>query len=215
MSLTNHPPYNIPPDEESQQLKLPESLRRLLIKDENKVVKRFKAFRHTDRSLGKFFKRIKKHPVFEDTLFIITADHTFSDGIGFPDQFGWKLDQNFLLIYNPQIMKKKYVGKAYNHYTTHLDIVPTLATLLANEPIKLHTWGKNLFDFSLGKKYGINHYFSCQKEYCLKKNTLYLLDESNNFIKTENSSKTLRLIKNIREMNDAYYKSAMQYLYSY
>lgn len=69
-SISAHHPYNVPNVWSGDT-----------VKDENLAIK---AVRYSDWSLGRFFERIKDKPWFNNTIFVVTADHTLN-GEAFTD----------------------------------------------------------------------------------------------------------------------------------
>ncbi|MDR0296907.1 MAG: sulfatase-like hydrolase/transferase [Rickettsia sp.] len=82
------------------------------------------AVKYTDYAIGKFLELAKTHPWFENTIFVITADHCASSA--------GKTDLPInkyhipLLIYAPNILKPQIVDSL----ASQIDIVPTILGLL-------------------------------------------------------------------------------------
>ncbi|MCC8371325.1 MAG: sulfatase-like hydrolase/transferase [Rickettsia endosymbiont of Pseudomimeciton antennatum] len=82
------------------------------------------AVKYTDYAIGKFLELAKTHPWFENTIFVITADHCASSA--------GKTDLPInkyhipLLIYAPNILKPQIV----DNLASQIDIVPTILGLL-------------------------------------------------------------------------------------
>jgi phosphoglycerol transferase MdoB-like AlkP superfamily enzyme len=113
-SLSSHHPYKIP---EQYGERFPEG-----------PLDIHKSIRYTDYSLKLFFEAAKNQPWFDNTLFIITADHTSK-----PEKASYKnllsLYRVPLLFYHPTIklpMKTKSISQ-------HVDILPTVLDLLGIE----------------------------------------------------------------------------------
>ncbi|MBF0442095.1 MAG: LTA synthase family protein [Oligoflexales bacterium] len=92
---------------------------------------------YTDKALGEFIRRAEKQPWFKDTVFFITADHTFPSyrKFGFLDSH--KIP---LVIYAPFLIAPGRIEKP----ATHLDILPTILDLSGIE-FQISTAGKSLF----------------------------------------------------------------------
>ena len=104
---------------------------------------------YTDYALKQFFKTAKKMPWYEETIFIITADHasTFSD---LPE---YKTPSGFfavpLIIFDPSENKKKQVNTSIA--VQQIDIMPTVLEML-NYPNDYIAFGQNIMDST------VNHY---------------------------------------------------------
>ena len=126
--LSPHDPYRIPPS----------------------LVKHFEAedaegndtpyqrhLRYSDHSLGTFFDYARTRPWFDNTIFVITADHTRFAPPG-------SLYESFhvpLLVYAPGLVEP---GR-HDGLTSHVDILPTLIDLL-ELPTKHASMGLSVFD---------------------------------------------------------------------
>jgi len=109
-TLTSHHPYKIP---ESYLKKFPEG---------NLPIHR--SIRYADYALERFFAEARKQTWFDNTLFIITADHTStSEYKGFQANIG--LFRAPILFYHPSNPVQLQAPIAQ-----HIDIIPTLSDLL-------------------------------------------------------------------------------------
>lgn len=213
LSQSNHPPYYVPGEFNDQSVRLPELIRSRLVDPLDHFYKRINAFRFADASLGDFFERAKKEPYFNDTLFVITGDHPFGGGVTLPSEWGWKDEKIPFLLYGPGVLKDEWAGKEMNTFTTRVDIMPTLAQLLTDKPISVHTWGKPALSAQTPHHTGINMTFTCVESLCLKKNILYQLihDEWLEPVKSPREEDKER----IRALERSYYNGALQYLYRF
>ncbi|PZU81207.1 MAG: sulfatase [Chryseobacterium sp.] len=95
---------------------------------------------YTDYSLKKFFETASKQPWFQNTIFVITADHT--NQINYPEY--QKAMNRFaipLLFFSPN---PKYNLKGVDdRFAQQIDIYPTLADLLGYNK-KIRSWGRSL-----------------------------------------------------------------------
>ena len=109
-SLSSHDPYKIP----DNRLNLFEQY-----KNESEIER---AVRYSDFSLEQFFKKASQEAWFNNTIFIITCDHTlFDTRTGFYTAF-----HSPFLIYSPSLIKP-----AKNKRTvSHTDVLPTILELL-------------------------------------------------------------------------------------
>lgn len=113
---------------------------------------------YTDLAFEKFFEAAKKEPWFENTIFIITADHCNQT---FYPEYKKVVNRSAipLLIYYP---KKNLVGKRTD-IVQHIDIYPTILDMIGyNKPFR--SWGRSLMSNSNETPYAIN-YFSNQYQF--------------------------------------------------
>lgn len=102
---------------------------------------------YTDYAFKKFFEAAKKEPWFENTIFIITADHC--NLVNYNEEYYNKIMNRLavpILFYSP---KYKLKGES-NELAQHIDIFPTVMDIIGyNKPFR--SWGRSLMD----KKQGI------------------------------------------------------------
>lgn len=99
----------------------------------------------SDRYMGKFIEDLKHNKIFDDTLIIITGDHSFPAGEhGIYDNFVSYYQEFFktplLIIWknklSPQIIEKKTYS--------HVDILPTIVDLIGKNG-RIETMGRSIF----------------------------------------------------------------------
>ncbi|WP_341747635.1 LTA synthase family protein [Candidatus Tisiphia endosymbiont of Dascillus cervinus] len=108
MTVSNHRPYTFP----EGRIDLPSGGGRSA------------AVKYTDYAIGKFLELAKTHPWFDNTIFVITADHCASSA-GKTDLPVNKYHIP-LLIYAPNILKPQIV----DNLASQIDIAPTILGLL-------------------------------------------------------------------------------------
>lgn len=108
MTTSNHRPYTYP----ENRIDIPSG------------TGRYGAVKYTDYAIGQFIKNAKTKPWFENTIFVIMADHCASSS------GRWELDvQNYripCIIYNSQIIAPQKVDKL----CSQIDLFPTIFGLL-------------------------------------------------------------------------------------
>lgn len=136
-SLSSHDPYKLPQDKKALFNEF---------KDDTPFQK---SMRYADYSLKTFFEYAKKQNWFNNTIFIITADHTLYTARN-------DIYSSFnvpLLIYSPQNLQPKLIEQV----GTHIDILPTILDLLNISTVH-SSMGRSLFD-SNTKGFGIMTFF--------------------------------------------------------
>ncbi|MDP2161885.1 MAG: sulfatase-like hydrolase/transferase [Flavobacterium sp.] len=106
---------------------------------------------YTDYAFKKFFEAAKKEAWFENTIFIITADHCNQV---YYDEY-YKIVNRLavpILIYTPD---EKYKGVDSN-LSQQIDIFPTILDMIGyDKPFR--SWGRSLFDTQTTTPYVINY----------------------------------------------------------
>lgn len=120
LTISNHPPYVIPP-----------YFKPKTTEPETQIVE------YADWAIGNFLKKAKKEPWFENTVFVILADH--GKLIGTPTT---EVPESYnhipMLIFGPGIPVMRYDSLA-----TQVDLMPTLLALL-NMSYDYEGFGQNL-----------------------------------------------------------------------
>lgn len=135
-TVSSHEPYNIP----------------------QKYKKRFKeggvpihkCVEYTDFALKRFFMEAQKKPWFDNTIFVLVADH--SNQIYY-DEYQKPMNRYAvpILIYQP---KSTYVG-VDNDWAQQIDIYPTILDMIGyDKPFR--SWGRSLFDKKSSQPFVIN-----------------------------------------------------------
>ena len=146
---------------------------------------------YTDWALGEFMNEFSKRKDFEETVFIITADHALPHFQG-ADPYGkFRIP---LIIYNPKNLKPS----KSQLFSSQIDLFPTLIKLLDLEG-KFSAIGKNIFEaeksFAVVKDGALVEIFS--SEGFLVHSLKNILDfqpfqtDSNKFIKNDLASKAV------------------------
>ena len=130
-SLSSHPPYRLPNN----------YIKKLYPNKNNKDFGIKETILYTDYSMKMFFDEIKNQKWFDNTIFIITADHTS------PESYNKKYKNKIgryaipLIIFNAdgslQGINKNIVQ--------HIDVMPTILELI-NYPAPFFAFGKSMFN---------------------------------------------------------------------
>lgn len=150
-TLTSHDPYEIP------------SKYKGVFKGGELPI--YKAVQYTDNALRLFFKNVSKSKWFDNTIFIITADHP-SHSV---NEYFYTPTGKYeipLMFYSPKLIP---AGNVDSVTASQPDIMPTILNLCGIQD-KYFAFGRNLFDFNIGnainKDYGIAQLV--QYPYCLR-----------------------------------------------
>lgn len=131
-TVSSHEPYVVPPEFKN---KLPKGTSLM-----------HQPVGYTDYAFKKFFDAAKKEPWFENTIFIITADHC--NLVNYNEEYYNKIMNRLavpILFYSP---KYKLKGES-NELAQHIDIFPTVMDIIGyNKPFR--SWGRSLMDKNQG-----------------------------------------------------------------
>jgi len=96
---------------------------------------------YTDYALKEFFSEAKKQPWFKNTIFILTADHTYkSSRPGYDNEIGhYRVP---LMIYSPEIVLPKVDP---DQIVQHADILPTILDLAQIPQTERNELGRSIF----------------------------------------------------------------------
>ena len=133
-TISSHPPY-----------KLPEKYEQLFGGAKTEMQK---VVQYTDMALRKFFEKAKKQPWFNNTLFILTADHTPSSKRQIYTHERGKMHIP-LIFYHPT---DTFFRGHNDRVVGHIDIMPTILDLLGyHQPF--FSFGQSAFENSPGFTY--------------------------------------------------------------
>lgn len=130
-TISSHPPYSIPDRYQSRFNQGPDDMHN--------------AVRYSDYALSVFFDKIKNEPWYNQTLFIIVADHTPASGsdIYYKDMGNMHIP---LVFFHP---KSSFFKGRNDKIVSQADVMPTLADLMGyTKP--LFAFGHSVFDAQPG-----------------------------------------------------------------
>jgi len=170
------------------------------------------AVKYTDYAITKFLKDAKSKPWFDNTIFIIVADHN-GGSAGKTQLPVWRYKIP-LIMYAPKIIKPMVVDKI----SSQMDIMPTLFSLL-NWSYKSKFYGNDILSSNFKQRAFIGNY---QRLGYLKNKKLLILepnktvDEYEIVKQTLRSNKYKKITTNAQDEKDAitYYQSA-SYMYQH
>ncbi len=125
-TLSSHHPYNVPNEFKS------------MFEEEELPI--HKSIRYADYSLRKFFEEASKAKWYNNTLFVLVADHTGVSNDGFYNNSVGTFEIP-IIFYSPAMLKPERITKV----AQQIDIMPSVLSLL-NYPKDYFAFGNNLFD---------------------------------------------------------------------
>lgn len=129
-TLSSHHPFTMPPSHASAYLEYEEPMHR--------------ALRYADEALGQFFAYAAQKPWFNNTIFLITADHT---GQIYNDSYKNKLGHFKvpIALYDPQ---GRWIGRDTSRIAQQVDLLPTILDIAGYEG-DYFGFGRSLFEPNL------------------------------------------------------------------
>ena len=159
-TTTNHTPYELPEDYKPFQLALSDSLRNIVMQNDEMTIKCFEAYQYANHSLGLLLDQIKNSPFGDNTIVVATGDHNIRNLINY-DKINDALAKYSvpLYMYIPDAYKKNISSKP-ERFGSHKDIFPTIFNLALSD-ISYFNFGNNLFDEDKDESlfFGINSSF--------------------------------------------------------
>jgi len=161
-TLSSHHPYSLPPN---LQIKLPGS---------EKTVQ--KTIAYADYSLQQFFKSASQQPWFNNTLFVITGDHTSHGTLEYFYSPSGHYEVPVLYYFpgNGESLKSKLDINVSNKTCSQLDLIPTAVSILQDKPAIRLGMGRSILDTSYnGFSYHMDKglFYILQYPYVLVMNT--------------------------------------------
>ena len=157
-SVSSHDPYNVP---EKYKNSLPKG-----------KIKVHQPIAYTDQSLKKFFAAAKKTDWYNNTIFVLVADHS---NLVYYEEYSKDFNFNTvpILFYSPN---KKYIGER-TEVAQQIDIYPTLLDMIGyDKPFR--SWGRSLIDKKKQSEPFVVRYSSNVYQY-FKNNYVLLFDGTN------------------------------------
>ncbi|MGB0390870.1 MAG: LTA synthase family protein [Salibacteraceae bacterium] len=98
---------------------------------------------YTDSLIGDFFEKVKDEPWYDNTLFIIVADHSHES----PRKWTRAEKNRFKIpmLWYGNVLKPEYKGKVHKIMGSQIDVAKSLLTQM-NLPTDKYPWGKNIFN---------------------------------------------------------------------
>ena len=127
-----------------------------------------KCIRYTDMAIGKFFKRVSSEPWFQNTIFVLTSDHTnLSDHEYYQTDLGGFCSP--IIIYEPGNGAR--IPEIQDKIAQQIDILPTVMGML-HYPKPYFAFGVDLFNTKAEDTWAVNYlngvYQFVKKDYVLQ-----------------------------------------------
>ena len=153
-TASSHHPYVVP---EKYQKTYPE---------EGLII--HKCIRYTDMAIGKFFERVRHEPWFQNTIFVLTSDHTnLSDHEYYQTSLGGFCSP--IIIYEPG--NEARIPEIQDKIAQQIDILPTVMGML-HYPKPYFAFGIDLFNTKAEDTWAVNYlngiYQYVKKEHVLQ-----------------------------------------------
>ena len=126
-TISTHQPYRVPPEYEDV---LPEG-----------ELEIHQSVRYVDLAVQRFFERVQNEPWYDNTLFIITGDHTQPSRSLDHDTFLGRYMVPLLLFHPGMTLP----GIDRERITQHVDLFPTILDVAGVEPGRIPAFGRSVF----------------------------------------------------------------------
>lgn len=127
LTLSSHEPYEIPDVKNTG----------------DELTKYFRSIRYTDDCLKDFFTSVRNESWFQNTLFVLVADHGRNLGLPAMDFFQPRHFEVPIVIWGP-VLEMSAKGKIDSNICGQTDIAETLNAEVFHGPANLFPWGRRL-----------------------------------------------------------------------
>ncbi len=192
-TATSHHPYFIPKHLQGKLKKGPDKI--------------CESLNYGDYSLRKFFEEAKKHPWFQNTLFVLCADHTTSSNSATFSRIT-EIYKIPILFYHPNGL---IAPRKEKRIFQQLDIMPTVLDLL-NVEKEIYCYGKSYFENAEPEAItyldGSYYYFS--KNHLLSFSNEKVKNIYNTFIRQKDNPDSLQFLKKESRVYEKKLKAIIQ-----
>ena len=212
MTLSNHPPYGVPENFVGQvtSSNAPSKLKKRIL-DEDNFDKRMRALAYADQALGGFFRKAKKSPYFKETLFVLTADHANPMALKWEPEERYQLRKIPLFFYSPALLKTS--NTVNDNFGSHIDIPPTILSLITEKPVMVHSWGRSLLEPPKSKLL-LSNDINCFNDVCIASNQVYVLQKDQKLVLCK-TTLCIEKSKHLTKIIKAFSNSGSNYLFNY
>jgi phosphoglycerol transferase MdoB-like AlkP superfamily enzyme len=144
MTITNHSPHKIPKNYQLYPIEFPESLLPRITSDLTKTLKIMQTFQYANDCLGNFIHNLRNADLGNNTIVVITGDHSMTGGFTYQDNallYQWAVP---LMFYIP-VKYTQALQIDTTRLVSHKDILPTIYNLAFSD-YTYCTTGDNIFD---------------------------------------------------------------------
>lgn len=159
---------------------------------------------YTDSCLGEFFRSVKDAAWYDNTLFIVVADHSHNS------PRNWRLAQKerfkIPMLWIGQVLKQAYKGGKWDKLSSHIDISPTILKQLG-QSYSTYKFGVDIFNieqqvfvpYAFPKGYGL-----------ITNQGYYAFSEAYNTMLEEESIIDSNQVGRIKEQMEMYFQAAFE-----
>jgi phosphoglycerol transferase MdoB-like AlkP superfamily enzyme len=144
MTTTNHSPHKTPKNYLLYPLEFPDSLRSRATGTQQQTLGMMQTFQYANDCLGKFIHHLRQSPLGENTIVVVTGDHSLTGGFTYRDKdflYRWAVP---LAFYIPEKYKQQ-ISVDTHCLVSHKDILPTIYHLALSD-FNYSATGDNIFD---------------------------------------------------------------------
>ncbi|RPH29662.1 MAG: LTA synthase family protein [Bacteroidales bacterium] len=155
-TISNHTPFETPNDYKQYPLSITEDIKTRLKVSPEIAYKNLLAYQYANSCLGQFINDIRNSPLGENTIIVVTGDHTNNQLFEFADKDLLKRYAVPFILYVPERYKPKRLVNT-QRFGSHKDIFPTLFNLALSDVTYLKT-GNNLLSVNDADDFGLYCY---------------------------------------------------------
>ncbi|MCK3657707.1 sulfatase [Pasteurellaceae bacterium Pebbles2] len=153
LTITNHPPYQVPKHYQANTLS-PSRLLKKFGKNNEEREKSLKTFQYASNALGQFMQNISQSAVGNNTILAAAGDHQvrgFNENL--PEEYFLANSVPFILHIPNELQNKLHIEYDKNIVGSHKDIMPTLYSLSLSNTEYWNLGGRNLLTKNNHKAY--------------------------------------------------------------
>jgi len=183
------------------------------------------ALAYADKALEGFFEKAMRSSYFKDSLFVLTADHAHSMSLKWEPEDLFQRNKIPLFFYSPGLLIKPNIVN--ENYGSHMDIPPTIVSIISEKSIKMHSWGRSLVEPPKSKLL-LSHDINCLKDVCIandnilnfkqhleeKFDKVYLLQKDQKLAQCK-TTLCIEKSKHLTKIIKAFWNSGFNYLFNY
>ena len=128
-TISSHSPYDFPAEH--------------LLSFNSNEDKYINSVAYTDKCLGEFFDSVKDEDWYDNTLFIILADHSHNSPL--KRRVAQKERFKIPMLWYGEVLKKEYMGASCDILSSHIDVTPTILKQL-NISNNNYKFGSDIFN---------------------------------------------------------------------
>ena len=142
---------------------------------------------------------------------MLTADHSHGMNLKWEPEEQYQLRKIPLYFYSSGLLKTSTTIN--DKFGSHIDIPPTILSLITENPMTVHSWGRSLLEPPKSKLL-LSDIINCFNDVCISGNQVYLLQKDEKLVLCK-TSQCIEKSKHLTAIISAFSNSASNYLFNY